>query len=469
MRRILLIFLLASTAFAQNVPYRNARATFLDANGLPLANGCVFFYGAGTNNPQNTYTTAAGGTANPNPVILDSTGSAQIWLYAALYKITAWSYGGTNCASGVQQWTVDNVPGNYSIGGTFTGSNIDGATIQTSTLDSTPIGASNPSTGVFTTLTATTINGTASLATSLAGGSTGSLPYQSAAATTAMLAGNTAAQDDVLVSHGTGSAAQAPTLTNSPAISGANITSLPTSSAAYPALCSSGQFSQGLSSGSNNCASPSATVGQIHVATITASGTWTIPSGTSTSTQFEFFIVGAGGAGGGGAAGVSGSGGGAGAMAHTLESGWTAGNTITVTIGSGGIGTAGGTGTNGGASSIASGTQTITTVSAGGGTAGVGGNSPNPNYGGPGGTPTGGDSLSTNGGDGATGTSASTSAGVSGGASYFGGGGRGYYGGSTGNGSNGEAFGSGGGGGSSNSGAAGGNGAPGVVEIRWIQ
>ncbi len=469
MRRILLIFFLMATALAQNVPYQNARATFLDANGLPLANGCVFFYVAGTNNPQNTYTTAAGGTANTNPVILDSTGSAQIWLYSALYKIVAWSYGGTNCSSGVQQWSVDDVPGNYSINGTFVGSNISGATIQSSTINSTPIGAQNPSTGVFTTLTATTIIGNAQTATSLQGGALGSIPYQSAASTTAMLSGNRAAMDDVLVSHGTGWAAQAPGFTNAPAISGANITSLPTSSSAYPAICPSGQFSQGLSSGSNNCASPSSTSGQLHVVAIAASGTFTIPAGISYSTQFEIFIVGGGGSGGGGSSGVSGSGGGAGAMAHVLDSGWTAGDTITVTIGAGGIGTAGGTGTNGGSSSISSGTQTISTVTAGGGSAGVGGNSPNANYGGLGGTPTGGDAMSTNGGDGATGTSASTSAGASGGASYFGGGGRGFYGGSTGNGSNGEAWGSGGGGGSSNTGAAGGNGAQGLVEIRWIQ
>lgn len=465
---ISLLFCTAMSAQVAVTPYRNARATFVDPNGLPLASGCVFFYEGGTNTPQNTYTDSTGSTPNPNPVILDSTGSANIWLGPETYKIAAWSYGGTNCSTGVQQWVVDNVPGNYFLNGT-----INGATITNSTINSTTIGASVPSTGVFTTLTATTINGTlngnASTATSLDGGSLGSIPYQSAANTTAMLTGNTAATDEVLVSHGTGSAANAPTLTNSPAISGSNITSLPSSSGAYPALCTGTQFSQGLSPGSNNCASPSSTIGQIHVTTVTASGTFTIPSGTSTSTQFEIFIVGGGGSGGGGSSGVSGSGGGAGAMAHVLESGWTAGNTITVTIGAGGVGSAGATGTAGGSSSIASGTQTITTVTAGGGGAGIGGDTPNANYGGPGGTPTNGDALSTNGGDGGTGNSFSSSNGASGGASYFGGGGRGFYGGTTGNGSNGEAYGSGGGGGSSNSSAAGGNGAPGVVEIRWIQ
>lgn len=207
----------------------------------------------------------------------------------------------------------------------------------------------------------------------------------------------------------------------------------------------------------------------LHKQVFTASGTFTVPVGTTTATVFKWTIVGAGGAGGGGSSGVSGSGGGAGATAYALESGYTAGNTITVTVGAGGVGAAGATGTAGGNSSISSGTQSITTVTGGGGGAGVGGNSPNANYGGLGGTPTNGDVDSTNGGDGATGISNSTSGGVSGGASSFGGGGRGFYGGTTGNGSNGEAWGSGGGGGSSNASAAGGNGAPGIVIVEWLQ
>ena len=51
----------------------------------------------------------------------------------------------------------------------------------------------------------------------------GSLPYSSSSAI-ALLAGNTAATDEVLTSTGTGSAAQAPSLKNAPALSGANFT-----------------------------------------------------------------------------------------------------------------------------------------------------------------------------------------------------------------------------------------------------
>ncbi len=64
--------------------------------------------------------------------------------------------------------------------------------------------------------------------TNLAGGAIGYLPYQSAANTTLFVAGNTAATDQVLTSTGTGSAAQAPTLKNAPALSAANMTSFPT-------------------------------------------------------------------------------------------------------------------------------------------------------------------------------------------------------------------------------------------------
>lgn len=68
---------------------------------------------------------------------------------------------------------------------------------------------------------------TATTAANVAGGAAGSIPYQSGAGTTGMVAGNTAATDAVLTSTGTGSSAQIPTLKNSPALSAANMTSFP--------------------------------------------------------------------------------------------------------------------------------------------------------------------------------------------------------------------------------------------------
>lgn len=59
---------------------------FFDANGLPLASGQLFSYAAGTTTPQATYSNATG-TANSNPVVLDSSGYADVWIDPTLaYK-----------------------------------------------------------------------------------------------------------------------------------------------------------------------------------------------------------------------------------------------------------------------------------------------------------------------------------------------------------------------------------------------
>ena len=54
-----------------------------DSNGDPLSSGKVYTYAAGTDTPLATYTDAGGGTANANPVILDSAGRANIWMTSA--------------------------------------------------------------------------------------------------------------------------------------------------------------------------------------------------------------------------------------------------------------------------------------------------------------------------------------------------------------------------------------------------
>jgi hypothetical protein len=60
---------------------------FFDDNGLPLAGGKIYSYQAGTTAPQATYTSSTGITANANPVILDASGRAAIWLNTDLsYK-----------------------------------------------------------------------------------------------------------------------------------------------------------------------------------------------------------------------------------------------------------------------------------------------------------------------------------------------------------------------------------------------
>jgi len=77
----------------------------LDANGKPLSGGKLYTYVAGSSTPQSTYADPAGTSPNTNPVILDSTGSAKIFLAPQNYKFILQD------ANGVQQWTVDNITG----------------------------------------------------------------------------------------------------------------------------------------------------------------------------------------------------------------------------------------------------------------------------------------------------------------------------------------------------------------------
>ena len=186
---------------------------------------------------------------------------------------------------------------------------------------------------------------------------------------------------------------------------------------------------------------------------VTASGTFTIPAGV---TKMKVTVVGGGGAGKtgtGGCGSFAGGGGGGGGTAIKFLSGLTPGNTLTVTRGAGGTTDAG----TGGTSSVASGTQIITTFSATGGAGGVayaGGGSA-------GGTGSAGD-LNIGGSGSAC---VSQARGQTGGASSLGGGGVG----TATTGGVGRAYGGGGSGGSASGGApyAGGAGAAGVIIFEY--
>lgn len=77
----------------------------LDQNGKPLAGGKLYTYAAGTSTLQVTYTDATGASPNTNPVILDSTGTAHVFMAPLTYKFILQD------ASGVVQWTADNIIG----------------------------------------------------------------------------------------------------------------------------------------------------------------------------------------------------------------------------------------------------------------------------------------------------------------------------------------------------------------------
>jgi hypothetical protein len=76
---------------------------FTTAAGVPLSGGKVYTYIAGTTTPQATFTDYSGATPNPNPVILDSRGEANIWLGGALYKFKLTD------VNDVEIWTVDYI------------------------------------------------------------------------------------------------------------------------------------------------------------------------------------------------------------------------------------------------------------------------------------------------------------------------------------------------------------------------
>ena len=114
--RLLGALFIAVIASAQNALLPpEIHKPFLTANGQPLNAGYIYTCIAGTtcsvptvggapSNPQATYQDAGGTIANPNPVVLDYTGWAQIRLTCgSTYKIVAQD------RLGNQQWTLDNV------------------------------------------------------------------------------------------------------------------------------------------------------------------------------------------------------------------------------------------------------------------------------------------------------------------------------------------------------------------------
>lgn len=81
---------------------------FFDNNGVPLSGGLLYTYAAGTTTPATTYTSSTGGTANANPIVLNSAGrpSSQIWVNSSSnYKFVL------KTSAGVDIWTMDNIPG----------------------------------------------------------------------------------------------------------------------------------------------------------------------------------------------------------------------------------------------------------------------------------------------------------------------------------------------------------------------
>ena len=76
-----------------------------DTSGRPLAGGKLYTYAAGGSIPLATYTDATLTVTNPNPVVLDNLGKAQIWFGSQAYKLNLLD------ANNVQQpdYPIDNI------------------------------------------------------------------------------------------------------------------------------------------------------------------------------------------------------------------------------------------------------------------------------------------------------------------------------------------------------------------------
>ena len=73
----------------------NAMTQFTDANGVPLANGVVYFYVPFTTTPKNTWKDPFQTTLNANPITLDGAGRALIWGSGEYRQVLQDQYGST--------------------------------------------------------------------------------------------------------------------------------------------------------------------------------------------------------------------------------------------------------------------------------------------------------------------------------------------------------------------------------------
>ena len=97
---------------------------FFDANGLPLVNGQLFVYSAGTSTKRASYIDSTGTTPNTNPVIANARGECNVWLLPNIgYKLVLSPANDTDPPTN-PIWTVDQIVNSQLItlyGGVDTG------------------------------------------------------------------------------------------------------------------------------------------------------------------------------------------------------------------------------------------------------------------------------------------------------------------------------------------------------------
>ncbi len=103
---LLAFAMLFQLAQAQRPALNSPVIRFFDPNGKPLAGGTLTSYQAGTTTPLATYVDSTTSAVNTNPIVLDSTGSATVFLGNNVYKLVLKNHSGT------VQWTADNIAQN---------------------------------------------------------------------------------------------------------------------------------------------------------------------------------------------------------------------------------------------------------------------------------------------------------------------------------------------------------------------
>jgi hypothetical protein len=106
---------------------------FLSNTGVPLTNGVLYVFQAGTTTQAVSYTDYTGTVQNPNPVPFSTGGRATIWLSVGAYfkLVLCLQNDGPVCAPSDVLFSIDQVPGGGTSGsggggGSFTGTFISG-------------------------------------------------------------------------------------------------------------------------------------------------------------------------------------------------------------------------------------------------------------------------------------------------------------------------------------------------------